>query len=100
MSAIIEEVAAERRRQIEAEGWTPKHDDEHANGELAAAAAAYINWGAGSRVPHGTPPAEWPWAHSWWKPRDRRHDLVRAAALILAEIERLDRANERAEAAS
>jgi hypothetical protein len=27
----------------------------------------------------------------WWKPKDRRRDLVRAAALIIAEIERLDR---------
>lgn len=24
-----ERIAVERRRQIEAEGWTPEHDDEH-----------------------------------------------------------------------
>jgi hypothetical protein len=34
----------------------------------------------------------WPWDRKWWKPTDRRRDLVKAAALILAEIERLDRA--------
>lgn len=36
----------------------------------------------------------WPlsWAKSWLKPKDRRRDLIRAAALIIAEIERLDRA--------
>ena len=34
----------------------------------------------------------WPWAASWWKPKNRRRDLVRAAALIVAEIERIDRA--------
>ena len=34
----------------------------------------------------------WPgWAWSWWKPKNRRHDLIRAAALIVAEIERIDR---------
>src|SRR5690606_333611 len=34
------DVLAERRRQIEAEGWTPGHDDKHAEG-LACAAACY-----------------------------------------------------------
>ena len=37
-------------------------------------------------------PATWPWGASWWKPGDPRRMLVKAAALILAEIERLDRA--------
>jgi len=32
------------------------------------------------------------WAREWWKPKDRRRDLIRAAALIVAEIERLDHA--------
>jgi hypothetical protein len=31
-------------------------------------------------------------ADEWWKPTNRRRDLVKAGALILAEIERLDRA--------
>lgn len=35
-------IATERQRQIEAEGWTPEHDDEHINGELADAAAIYV----------------------------------------------------------
>ena len=33
----------------------------------------------------------WPWSLDWWKPKDPRRDLVRAGALIVAEIERLDR---------
>jgi len=33
----------------------------------------------------------WPWDPKWWKPKDRRRDLVRAAALIIAEIDRHDR---------
>jgi hypothetical protein len=34
----------------------------------------------------------WPWSKDWWKPKTPRRDLVRAGALSLAEIERLDRA--------
>lgn len=93
-------IAAERRRQIEAEGWTPEHDDQHTSGELAAAAAAYIEHARRFRdaeangYPYATkaPNPLWPWCWGWWKPKSPRHDLVRAAALILAELERLDRA--------
>jgi hypothetical protein len=38
-------------------------------------------------------PALWPWGAHWWKPKTGRRDLVRAAALLVAEIERLDRIN-------
>jgi hypothetical protein len=37
-------------------------------------------------------PARWPWSQDWWKPTNPRRDLVKAGALIAAEIERLDRA--------
>lgn len=42
----------------------------------------------------GGPTTVWPWDWAWWKPKNPRRDLVRAAALIIAEIERLDRAAE------
>jgi hypothetical protein len=89
-SLALEDVVRERFRQISAEGWTPEHDDEHTGGELATAAACYA-------APHfpggmeGRPPFRWPYDAEWWKPKSRRRDLVRAAALIVAEIERLDR---------
>lgn len=89
-SSAARDVLAERRRQIEAEGCTPEHDDEHARFELARAGACYAeygNWPAHSEVP----PNSWPWPAAWWKPSDYRRNLVKAAALILAEIERLDR---------
>ncbi|MFP9026081.1 hypothetical protein ACLI38_35635, partial [Pseudomonas aeruginosa] len=35
------DVQAERRRQIEAEVWTPEHDDEHSHGQMARAPASY-----------------------------------------------------------
>jgi hypothetical protein len=91
------DVLAERRRQIEQEGWTPQHDDEHSTGEMAAAAACYAlhtepvgNVGDYLRF--------WPWDSKWWKPRDKRRNLVKAGALILADIERLDRTPSTAQA--
>lgn len=104
------DVLTERRRQIEDEGWTPEHDDKHSDGSMALAAACYAMFAsvsdrqravtdlpasltvAGKAIPGWAAWLEiWPWARSWWKPKHRRADLVRAGALILAEIERLDR---------
>ncbi|HLH95045.1 MAG TPA: hypothetical protein VKW08_07995 [Xanthobacteraceae bacterium] len=90
MSAAALAVLAERRRQIDAEGWTAEHDDAHAPGDLARAGAAYAIYGNGVRAK--TAELVWPWAPDWWKPHNIRRDLVRGAALILAEIERFDRA--------
>lgn len=81
------DVLAERQRQIEELGWLHDHDDEYEQRELAVAASCYAVANSGA-----TMPPEWPWPPEWWKPRDRRRNLVRAAALLLAEIERLDRA--------
>lgn len=86
--ALID-VMNERDRQHNEEGWTPEHDDQHTDGELAKAAACYA---VGFSTPPSYVPAFWPWEADWWKPTDRRRDLVKAAALLLAEIERLDRA--------
>ncbi|HHK0265300.1 TPA: hypothetical protein ACQQH7_002010 [Pseudomonas aeruginosa] len=89
------DVQAERRRQITAEGWTPEHDDEHSHGQMARAAACYAL--AGSSAPNDGTAAllvslAWPWDEQWWKPSTARRDMVKACALALAEIERLDRA--------
>ncbi|MGR0183189.1 hypothetical protein [Azospirillum aestuarii] len=92
--AVLVEITHERLRQIEQEGWTPEHDDKHGNGEMATAAACYVLNGADSPnpAPPNAYPTWWPWVARWWKPKDRRRDLIRAAALLVAEIERLDRA--------
>lgn len=92
---VLEEIAAERRRQVEVEGWTPEHDDAHDRREMAKAACSYAY--EASRTEHqrsvddGEAPMMWPWAEKWWKPTTPRRDLIKAAALIVAEIERLDR---------
>ena len=105
-----EMIAVERERQMRQEGWTPEHDDQHTLGELAAAGACYAllntRWKdssvLGSRL---IPDNLWPWEREWYKPADYpdppysenvhldKHvkDLVRAGALIAAEIDRLER---------
>ena len=102
LSRAADDVIAERVRQTSVEGWTPEHDDQHADGSLAWAAVSYAMpephrfggcyWRMG-REYGPIPPVSWPdsWHVRWWKPKDRRRDLVRAAALLIAELERLDR---------
>lgn len=101
----IELIADERRRQVEVEGWTPEHDDEHGEGDIAAAASAYALFASltplrrESRRLHDEDgvPDMWPWALRWWKPgaddsnASRIRELVKAGALIAAEIDRLQR---------
>lgn len=104
MAGPIGKIVAERRRQVEEEGWTAEHDDKHDDGEMARAAGCYASHAGGRRdlrwtrgrdgdgvayLPRGWP---WQWHWSWWKPTTTIRDLIKAGALIVAEIERLDRA--------
>lgn len=89
-NAALAEIAAERERQVNVEGWTEKHDDEHDNFQMARAAGCYALYiDAPTRDKFF--PAHWPWDRKWWKPSDARRNLVKAGALIVAELERLDR---------
>lgn len=106
VSKAFADIIAERQRQQNVECWTPEHDDQHGDFELAIAAAcyaqnvadfagAYYQFGISGEVfdwTNAPEPEVWPWALSWWKPTNPRRDLVKAGALIAAEIERLDRA--------
>lgn len=100
----IELIAAERQRQIEAEGWTAAHDDCHRHNELAIAAACYAlppqardcyifddpaDFAVPAKKIHL--PKIWPFEDCWWKPSDRIRELVKAGAMIAAEIDRLQR---------
>jgi hypothetical protein len=96
---IASEVVAERRRQQDAEGWTPQHDDQHDGGEMACAAAVYCISAALPGERQRAFSRYWPWERGAFKPAEARRDLIRAAALIVAEIERLDRRCDDAEAA-
>ncbi|MGG3810913.1 DUF3850 domain-containing protein [Methylorubrum rhodesianum] len=101
-SQAARDVLAERRRQVAAEGYSFEHDDNHARGELAAAAACYalplaVYTGCLAPFPpRGTLGLKlanhvWPWAPGSFRRKSRREDLIRAAALLIAEVERLDR---------
>ncbi|HED2411909.1 TPA: ead/Ea22-like family protein [Raoultella planticola] len=101
VTAAAADVLAERKRQVSVEGWTPSHDDTHKNNEMAFAAACYAfhaaaaSWDledCGTEYDSHPAPKNWPWEPEWWKPKSARADLVRAGALILAELERIDRA--------
>lgn len=96
MTKAVEDVLAERQRQQSAEGWTPEHDDQHTNMEMGYAAACYAGpvFHDQASKDANEPPIGWPWAKAWWKPTSYRRNLVKAGALILAEIERLDRRGE------
>lgn len=93
-----EMIATERQRQIDVEGWTQQHDANHSGPWLAFAAityatpederdyATYDTLTGSFRLPHS-----WPWGPDSWKPTpdDRVRELVKAGALIAAEIDRL-----------
>lgn len=106
LSDAARDVLAERRRQVDAECWTPQHDDEHDAGELAGAGAAYAAHASDALHPYsqgdafrdGTIPPGWCWEPAAWKPSTARRNLVKAGALILAEIERIDRTGQDAPA--
>lgn len=116
---VLREIALERLRQQEAEGFTSDHDnEEHAAADLAMAGASYAISAASqlcfyaadaiqedaqtaldlqdaaAYVEEGGQLRElsenmWPW-EDMYKPKDVRRDLIRAAALIVAQIEQID----------
>lgn len=93
--AAVTDVLAERERQKSEERFDAPHDDRHTHGELAYAAACYALAGTGLALKEWLRTIIfrlWPWDQERWKHTDKRRSLVKSGALILAEIERLDRA--------
>lgn len=110
-------IAAERKRQIEKEGYTSEHDRHHVEGELTYGAICYANPNRNyikkrdqstlAKVPtvtlnngpegpgeyHMMPASFWPWRPEDWKPcpGNRMRELQKAGAMIAAEIDRLRR---------
>jgi hypothetical protein len=93
----IDLIAAERERQIKEEGWTPEHDAEHIEEELAWAAVHYAAPDGAevhrvfSRLGTSRPAFPDTWDKKWDKKRrdGRIRDLARAGALMAAEIDRI-----------
>lgn len=87
-------ILKERLRQLNVEGWTPEHDARHTAAELAMAAATYaIPAGRRQYALGEESPDMWPWEDGDWKPtpQNRVRELVKAGALLAAEIDRIQR---------
>lgn len=117
MTTGIERIAAERKRQVEEEGWTAEHDADHTDYSLAMAACCYAmpvrlyekyEHAAGVNYVD-------PWPNSWDDGYDKRFEygerrenrgnvppdpgtytteeyldlLTKAGALLAAEIDRI-----------
>ena len=99
-------IADERARQCEVEGFSVAGDSAYGGEELAMAAACYALPLKDPRrtdaMIFNTRPEGWPFAKRWWKPapvtsdgrgnayvapRDRLRELVKAGALIAAQID-------------
>ena len=92
METGIEVIAKERARQIAEEGWTIEHDSiGNSDNQLAEAAAIYA-LPEDRRIYEHSVQNLWPWDIKWWKPspENRIKELVKAGALIAAEIDRLN----------
>lgn len=102
MKTGSQQIADERERQISQEGWTVENDALHTERELLCAASAYQQ---SAMQNTGNAPISsvmrryivnmfWPvtWNPDWFKPSNPIRDLVKAGALIAAEIDRLQRA--------
>ena len=97
MSKAANDVLRERTRQQVEKGHTVAKDDNYDLGELSGAGAAYALHAAselhplGNAFDAGDVPPGWCWDESTFKPKSPRQNLVIAAALIIAEIEKIDR---------
>ena len=101
---VLREIHDERESQIFGHGFDRAGDDQYTRNQLPLAAAAYLvhgsmaarsRWefaGGHMRLVPGAWPHDWDALHFKPNPEDRRRDLVKAAALVVAEIERIDRA--------
>ena len=85
--ASVRDVVEERVRQ---ECHSAEHDAGHIDGDLAQAAVCYAMPPSLKRWFEGNDVYLWPFEGASWKPTTRRRDLIKAAALILAELDRLD----------
>ncbi|MPM33549.1 hypothetical protein SDC9_80125 [bioreactor metagenome] len=106
VSCASMDVIKERQRQVSEEGFSVEHDDKYFNEELSMAAACYAltdeardciisveNLCLKQYEKGLLKEFIWPFNKEWWKPspNNRRRELIKAAALLIAEIERLDR---------
>lgn len=81
-------IALERVSHYTSRDYSAEHDDLHTNGELAWAACAYLFEGI---MPRMDGVHLWPFSDGWKPEEDPVDNLVKAGALIAAEIDRIQR---------
>jgi hypothetical protein len=109
--SVLARIAAERQRQVSLEGYSQEHDDQHDHGELAMAAIAYAspiaidgdeeNWTLAVIDQEGVTEPVYPFGNYPHKLQAinrgqlskeyRIQQLIIAGALLVAEVERLER---------
>jgi len=91
---LLSEILSERTEQITKHGYSETHDDEHADGSIADAAAHYASTKGDTGL--------WPWSDEDDKKgtKSRREQLVSSIAMLISEVERIDRASAKEELAS
>ena len=89
----IKKIKEERQRQISGKGYTAEHDDTHKHGKIADHAAAlattWLNC-VDTIYPYSDEAIK-----MGLKKQDRETQLIKAGALIIAELERLERLTRR-----
>jgi len=87
--ALLDEILNERILQIIKHGYSESHDDEHSDGSIADAAAHY----ASTKDDAGL----WPWDVQYDKKdsKSRRDQLITSIAMLISEVERVDRASKK-----
>lgn len=85
MKSGVELISDERKRQIEEEGFTKVMDSYLKENDLTKASICYMK---ANLMPFDDAIRDFPWASSCFKPKDFLRNLVRAGALIAAEIDK------------
>lgn len=88
-NTIFENIIAERKRL--AEFGIPPIAERPRQKDLPKAAAAFALCGIHSFAAGQWPAVFWPWSQARFRLGSPRENLLRAAALLIAAIERLDR---------
>jgi hypothetical protein len=98
LDRVLDDIKRKRQRQVVVHRWTRAHDDTHTEGELGRGAITFIQAAYMTELGLNREelPVFWPfdWVEGEGKPnidQPRRELLVNAAALLVAELERLDR---------
>ena len=86
MNKWLEKIKEEREKQIIKNGYKPEHDDQHTDGSIADAAAHYASYSKSELYP-------WDKQYDSKEKHSRKQQLVIAGAMIVAELERLERTN-------